>query len=63
MEYEELISNFKYNNDTGLLNRITRKNSNGSKDKFGYLIIKYNIYHFLVTILSHFTEIKGGVED
>jgi hypothetical protein len=41
MEYEELISNFEYNNNTGLLNRITRKNSNGSKDKFGYLIIKY----------------------
>ena len=41
MEYDELIKNFKYNSSTGVLERTTRKNSNGSKDKFGYLIIKY----------------------
>ena len=41
MTYEELIKNFTYNSHTGELKRITRKNSNGSKDKDGYLIIKY----------------------
>ena len=41
MEYDELIKNFNYDNETGLISRITRKNSNGSIDKFGYLIIKY----------------------
>jgi len=41
MEYNELVNNFYYDKNTGLLHRTTRKNSNGSKDKFGYLIIKY----------------------
>ena len=41
MDYDELISNFNYDKETGLLNRISRKNSNGSKDKFNYIIIKF----------------------
>ena len=28
MEYEELINNFNYDKNTGLLNRLTRKNNN-----------------------------------
>lgn len=37
----EMKKNFTYNPDTGELKRLTRKNSNGSFDKDGYLIIKY----------------------
>lgn len=32
---------FKYNPQTGEIKRLTRANSNGSKDKDGYLIIKF----------------------
>ena len=42
MTYQDLIDNFTYNSNTGELIRTTRKNSNGSLDKFGYLIIKFN---------------------
>jgi hypothetical protein len=42
MTYKELIDNFNYNEITGKLIRTTRKNSNGSYDKCGYLIIKFN---------------------
>jgi hypothetical protein len=42
MTYQELIDNFTYNSETGELIRTTRKSSNGSLDKFGYLIIKFN---------------------
>lgn len=42
MTYQDLIDNFIYNSNTGELIRTTRKNSNGSLDKFGYLIIKFN---------------------
>jgi len=41
MDYDELISNFNYDKETGLLNRISQKNSNGSKEKFNYIIIKF----------------------
>lgn len=41
MTYQDLIYNFTYNSNTGELIRTTRKNSNGSLDKFGYLIIKF----------------------
>ena len=41
MTYDELVLNFKYNNENGILERTTRKNSNGSYDKFNYVIIKY----------------------
>jgi len=34
-------SHFKYNPSTGELIRTTRKNSNGSVDHYGYLIIKF----------------------
>lgn len=40
-ELEHYIrDNFFYNPNTGLINRIDRKNSNGSFDKYGYLILK-----------------------
>lgn len=32
---------FVYNADTGEIRRVTRRNSNGSLDKDGYLIIKF----------------------
>lgn len=38
---EELKQNFIYDCRTGYLKRTTRKNSNGSFDSKGYLIIKY----------------------
>ena len=41
MTYEDLRKNFVYKISTGELKRITRKNSNGSLNKFGYLIIKF----------------------
>lgn len=41
MTYKDLINNFTYNPSTGELIRTTRKSSNGSLDKFGYLIIKF----------------------
>lgn len=37
----ELQNNFKYDPDTGIITRLSRKNSNGSYDKDGYLIIKF----------------------
>lgn len=41
MTYQELRKNFVYKTSTGELRRITRKNSHGSLDKSGYLIIKF----------------------
>ncbi len=38
---KELINHFKYNCINGELTRITRKNSNGSYDSNGYLIVKF----------------------
>lgn len=41
MDYEQYIrNNFLYDNETGSLKRLDRKNSNGSIDTYGYLIIK-----------------------
>ena len=38
---EELRIHFSYNHETGEIKRITKKNSNGSYDHYGYLILKY----------------------
>ena len=41
MDYKEyILRNFSYDPDTGIIKRLDRKNSNGSKDHYGYLIIK-----------------------
>lgn len=41
MEIQDYIkANFSYNPDTGLITRFDRKNSNGSYDSYGYLILK-----------------------
>lgn len=40
-DYEKYIkNNFKYNAETGIITRTDRKKSNGSIDKYGYLILK-----------------------
>jgi len=39
---EYLAGHFSYSPDTGDLVRLTRKNSNGSTDAYGYTIIKFN---------------------
>jgi len=41
MNIKELKNNFLYDEETGQIIRTTRKNSNGSYDKDGYLIIKF----------------------
>ena len=41
INYKIAVKNFSYNPVTGELKRLTRKNSNGSYDKDGYLIIKF----------------------
>ncbi len=38
---EEFRIHFSYNDKTGEIKRITKKNSNGSYDHYGYLILKY----------------------
>jgi hypothetical protein len=41
MEINEYIKrNFYYNHETGIITRFDRKNSNGSKDHYGYIILK-----------------------
>ena len=42
----DLFNHFKYNSESGELVRTTRKNSNGSIDKNGYLIIKFKGKHY-----------------
>ena len=41
MNYDELIENFSYSPQSGVIERVTRANSNGSIDAYGYLVIKY----------------------
>ena len=41
MTIRELKDNFSYDHKSGELLRTTRKNSNGSLDKDGYLIVKF----------------------
>lgn len=54
---EYLNKYFKYNKDTGEIIRTDRKNSNGSKDKDGYLIIKIKgkqyKAHRLIWFMTH----------
>ena len=38
---KEIKINFSYDSNTGVITSLTRKNSNGSIDKDGYLIIKF----------------------
>lgn len=39
-------SYFAYDPDTGIISRTDRKNSNGSFDKDGYLILKIKTHHY-----------------
>jgi len=41
MSIHEIKKHFTYDPSTGDLRRVTRKNSNGSVDAYGYLIIKF----------------------
>ncbi len=58
MTYKELLDNFYYNEITGEFIRKTRKNSNGSYDKFGYLIIKFNGKQYKAHRLAWFYKNK-----
>lgn len=40
MTHAELKKHFQYNKNTGVFTRINRKNSHGSVDAYGYLILK-----------------------
>jgi hypothetical protein len=41
MTYRQLIENFDYDEVSGKLIRTTKKNANGSVDRYGYIIIKF----------------------
>ena len=54
-ELEHYIrENFFYDPNTGLINRIDRKNSNGSFDKDGYLILKIKGVQFTAHRIAWF---------
>ena len=52
--YKYIQKHFSYNPETGLITRNDRKNSNGSFDKDGYLIIKIKTRQFKAHRLAWF---------
>jgi hypothetical protein len=62
----EIKKHFSYCSDTGAISRLTRKNSSGSVDAYGYLIIKFNGLHYKAHRLAwlyHFGTMPEGVID
>jgi len=62
----EVRKHFSYDQNTGDILRVTRKNSNGSTDAYGYRIIKFNGAQYKAHRLAwmhHFGELPEGVID
>jgi hypothetical protein len=66
LELLDAINYIEYNPDTGVINRLGRKNSNGSIDAYGYLIIKIKGNQFKAHRLAYakyYGKAPNGVID